>query len=79
MNAKQYDLIVEAFSRRKFLRIGSAALSAAGEGRAWISFRREGILQQAAPARPFETVGAIDVSGTRKFFPNPETGQSRFR
>jgi oxalate decarboxylase len=28
MNAKQYDLIVEAFSRRKFLRTGSAVLAA---------------------------------------------------
>jgi hypothetical protein len=28
MNAKQYDLIVKAFSRRKFLRTGSAVLAA---------------------------------------------------
>ena len=27
MNAKQYDLIVEAFSRRKFLKTGSAVLA----------------------------------------------------
>ncbi len=27
MNAKQYDLIVEAFTRRKFLKSGSAALA----------------------------------------------------
>ncbi|HZC58543.1 MAG TPA: response regulator transcription factor, partial [Chthoniobacterales bacterium] len=47
MNAKQYDLVVEAFSRRKFLRAGSAVLAARARGRAGKSLTAHNIRRRA--------------------------------